>query len=364
MHDLFAVYGHLGTSDEFRRKAVFAVSVSVIAIAVVALVWIGRHVLLLLFAGCIGALILSTLTDWVKSKLRLQRGLAFALVVVSLFALFGLGIWFRGPVLAHHIVDLQSDIPSALGRIRSRLELQDWGHWLISQITASDQISRGLAFVASGIGGAMVVTGATIAGLFLVIISSLYLGAEPATYLRGVEALLTLPTRNLVNACLREASRTLKTWLLAKAVSMTTIGTIVCLGLLMLQVPLAGTLGVIAGLLTFIPNLGPILSALPAALLAFGVSPVKGLLTILLFCLAHFLEGNLVTPLAERRIVRLPPALTLTVQLLLGSVTGALGVALAAPFTAFLLAVAGVLLRSKENENEPLTASRLELSRP
>jgi AI-2E family transporter len=74
--------------------------------------------------------------------------------------------------------------------------------------------------------------------------------------------------------------------------------------------------------MTFIPNLGPILSVFPAALLAIAISPGKGLLTVLLFALVHFLEGNIITPLLRRPIVRLPPALTLTVQLLLAVIEG------------------------------------------
>lgn len=139
----------------------------------------------------------------------------------------------------------------------------------------------------------------------------------------------------------------LRAWLLAKPVSMATIGVLVTIGLFVIRVPLAGTLGILAAFLTFIPNLGPILSVIPAALLAFAVSPTKGVLTMAWYCVAHFLEGNVITPLAERKIVRLPPALTLAVQLLLASVAGALGVALAAPLTAVMLGVADVLLPSE-----------------
>lgn len=100
------------------------------------------------------------------------------------------------------------------------------------------------------------------------------------------------------------------------------------------------TLGIIAACLTFIPNIGPILSVVPAGLLAFAASPTKGLLTVVLFFLVHFIEGNFLTPLAEREIVELPPGLTLAVQLFLGSITGVLGIALAAPITAALMGIA------------------------
>jgi predicted PurR-regulated permease PerM len=126
--------------------------------------------------------------------------------------------------------------------------------------------------------------------------------------------------------------------------SMAAIGAIVWIGLWGLGVPLAGTLGMIAALFTFIPNVGPVLSVVPAALLGLAIGPLKGLFVVMLFVFVHFLEGNLITPLLERKIVRLPPALTLTAQLLLAIIAGPLGVALAAPFTAAALGAFQILL--------------------
>ena len=185
----------------------------------------------------------------------------------------------------------------------------------------------------------MYLTASTFLGLFLITITSLYLAAEPDFYLRGIRRVLPAAHRAKIEACFASATKMLRVWLLAKAFSMVVIGIFVTVGLVALRIPLAGTLGTIAGLLTFIPNLGPILSVVPAALLAFAISPMKGILTIALFIVAHLLEGNIVTPIAERKIVTLPPALTLAVQLMLATVTGILGVALAAPLTAVMLGI-------------------------
>jgi predicted PurR-regulated permease PerM len=205
-------------------------------------------------------------------------------------------------------------------------------------------VSRALSMAISGIGGAVNITISTIAALFLIILTSVYLSVEPDFYHRGIRRIVPSASRPTFDACLASAIARLRAWLLAKVVSMTAIGLFITFGLLALHVPLAGTLGLIAALLTFIPNLGPFISVLPAALIAFAISPMKGILTVALFCVAHFLEGNIITPIAERKIASLPPALTLALQLLLGSATGALGVVLAAPFTAVLLGVLQVLL--------------------
>jgi predicted PurR-regulated permease PerM len=333
--------------DRFRKRTVFVVLFCVASIVALLLLWQARSILLLLFAGYIGALILTTVTARFQSWFHLRRrGLAFAIVIGAAVALFAVSIWLRGPALLQQAGNLRIDISAAVGELTSRIQAQGWGRWVIAHSGDSSQISRALSMMLSGVGGAVYLTASTIAGLFLVAMTSIYLAAEPDFYLRGIRRILPARNRATFEACFAAATRVLRSWLLAKAISMATIGAFVTVGLLLLGVPLAGTLGIIAALLTFIPNLGPILSVIPAALLAFAVSPTKGILTIAWYCAAHFLEGNVITPLAERKIVRLPPALTLAVQLVMASVAGALGVALAAPLTAVILGVADVLLPS------------------
>ncbi len=330
--------------DSFRKRVVFVVLFCAASIVALLLLWQARSILLLLFAGSIGAVILTTLTTTFQSWFHLRRGLAFTLVIVAAVGLLALSIWLRGPAIVQQVGDLRIDIAAAVEQLASRFQAQGWGRWVIAHTGDSSQISRALSTMLAGVGGAVYLTASTIAGLFLVTMTSIYLAAEPGFYLSGIRRILPVPHRATIEACFAAATRMLRSWLFAKAISMATIGAFVTVGLLVLRVPLAGTLGILAALLTFIPNLGPILSVLPAALLAFGVSPTKGILTVAWYCMAHFLEGNVITPLAERKIVRLPPALTLAVQLLMASVAGALGVALAAPLTAVILGIADVLL--------------------
>ena len=106
------------------------------------------------------------------------------------------------------------------------------------------------------------------------------------------------------------------------------------IGLWLLDVPLALVLGLIAALFTFIPNIGPILSAIPAVLFGLTVSPQQALYVGLLYGGIQVVESYLLTPLVQRKTIELPPALTLAAQVLLGVTFGGLGVALAAPLTA------------------------------
>ena len=331
-------------SNDFNKRAAFIVAICTGVTLIVAVAWMARVILLLLFAGVIGSLVLSTVTDWCQAKFKLRRSLALASVIATFIACVGLGGWISGPTILQQFSDLQTDLPSATHQVLARLRDQTLGRWLLSHFADGDQWAAGLSFALGRIGGALVTTATAIVSLIVVAAVSLYLAAEPEVYLRGLHQLTPVAYRTKLDLCLTSATQMLRSWLVAKALSMLSIGAFISIGLWTLGVPLAGTLGIIAGLLTFIPNLGPVLSFLPAALLAFAIGPTKGLLTLLLFCLAHFIEGNIVTPLLERRIATLPPALTLAVQLVLAILTGSLGVALAAPLTAAGLGILRVVL--------------------
>jgi predicted PurR-regulated permease PerM len=337
---------------DFKHRVIFVVTVIVAILIAIAAIWEARVILLVLFAGCLGALVLATLTSVIQSCLRIPRMVAFAAVLAGVVLTAALGVWLRGPALAQQFSQLQVDVPDAARRLYSSLGDSTWGQWVISNAPEQGEWSSWLSYAASGIKGAVSMIVSTLACLLLVVMASIYLAAEPDFYLRGMQRILPSSIWPKVEACLGAAVRTLRFWLLSRLISMTAIGVIVFAGLWLVGIPLAGTLGAIAALLTFVPNIGPFASALPAALIAFGISPLKGFLTIGVFCLAHLIEGNLVTPVADRQIVKLPPFLTLSMQLLLAPVAGALGVALAAPLLAATLGVVRVLIPA-ESKSEP-----------
>src|ERR1035437_1027969 len=106
--------------DDFKRRAIFIIAVCAAVTAAATIIWVARVILLLLFAGLIGALLLSILTNWTQQKLKLRRGLALATVVVSFAICLGLGIWIRGPALAQQFSDLQINLPSAAHKVLDR----------------------------------------------------------------------------------------------------------------------------------------------------------------------------------------------------------------------------------------------------
>jgi predicted PurR-regulated permease PerM len=180
-----------------------------------------------------------------------------------------------------------------------------------------------------GAGGLLEALGVCAIVFFL----GLYGAAAPDAYTRVVLALVPPERREQWAAMLTEMKTSLTRWLFGRAVAMLTVGVLVALGLFLMKVPLAGTLGVLAGLLTFVEYVGAVVSAVPALLLAISRGPGIVVGVAVLFTVAHVIEGYILTPLLVRSTVRIPPGYTLSAQLLLGSIFGAAGLTFATPVT-------------------------------
>ena len=330
--------------DKFKSRVSFTLlAITAIALAVF-LLWIGRVIFLLLFASAIGAVLLTTVAGWIHTRFKIKQGPALALFLCVLVAVFGILVWSQGPNIVQQFADLETDLPVAAHSLLAQVQSHQWGLWLLRQSPDPEQISNGFSFALTRIGGIVLSSATILAGLVIVLSLSIYFSAEPAMYYNGIRRAIPEDYRERLDACAASVAQILRWWVLAKLISMTMVGCLISIGLWIVGVPLAGPLGIIAAVMTFIPNVGPLISVIPAALLALAISPTKGLLALLVFAIVFTLEGYVVTPLLERNIVRLPPALTLSMQLLLAAVAGPVGVALAAPFAAAILGVLTVLL--------------------
>jgi predicted PurR-regulated permease PerM len=179
--------------------------------------------------------------------------------------------------------------------------------------------------------------------LVIVLFIGVYAAVEPSIYRRGFLVLIPPQHRDRTGKVISEVVDTLRWWLIGKFISMTIIGVLTTVGLWIMGIPLALALGIIAAIFTFIPNIGPLLSAIPAVLLGLIDSPQQALYIAALYVGIQTVESYMITPLIQRKTVSLPPALTLSAQVLLGVIFGGLGVALATPMTAAALVLSRML---------------------
>ncbi len=133
--------------------------------------------------------------------------------------------------------------------------------------------------------------------------------------------------------------RALRWWIVGRAFSMIAVGVLTMMGLFIIGLPLAPALSIIAGLLTFVPYIGPLFSAIPAILVALVEGPLVIVYVIIVYIIVQQLENHLITPLVQKRAVSIPPVVLLTAQLLIGILFGLFGVLLATP-----LAIVSIIL--------------------
>jgi predicted PurR-regulated permease PerM len=173
----------------------------------------------------------------------------------------------------------------------------------------------------------------------VVIVVGIYLAAQPGLYVRGFLHLLPFHVRARAAEIFREVGFVLRRWMIAQLIPMVVIGILTAVGLKIIGVEMWLTLGILAALFNFIPNFGPFISFIPAALFAIADDPSKVLWVVALYVFAQSLEGYVLTPLVQRKAVELPPALLILTQVLMGTLGGGIGLVLAAPLTAAALVV-------------------------
>jgi predicted PurR-regulated permease PerM len=248
----------------------------------------------------------------------------------------GVAGWLMAPQISQQTQDLTATIPKAVTHFRAALEGHEFLRSILKQLPSTEQLTKNIGLVFSGVFDA-------IGNFAIILFVGVYLAVQPRIYIDGIVVLVPHGKRQRIREVMNEIGLTLGQWLTGKVISMVIVGVVTSVGLGLLGVPLALVLGILAGLLDFIPYLGPIMAGGPAVLIAFTESPTLGLYVILLFVAIQIVEGYLLLPLIERKTVSMPPALTILMQVLLGALFGLTGVALATPLTAVLAVLIAML---------------------
>ena len=362
----------------FARRALIAVGLAIAFAAIAMFLWYSMYVLLLAFAAVLVGVLLRGAAEWVAQRLGIRPGWGLGIVVLALVGFFVLLGFFAAPRIVREAENLADRIPQSLQKADASLRKQSWGRRLLgdngggggqpasrpatqpaaqssgqpasqpasqpSTQPAGNQTVMDKVMAAGSGDGAM--KRATrfanqllhgLLALFVVLVTGIYLAAAPRMYVEGVVMLAPHARRRRYREVMARLAYVLRWWMIGQLIPMVVIGVLTAVGLKVIGVPMWLFLGLLAALFNFIPNFGPLISGVPAFLLALADSPTKAMWVVALYIFAQSLEGYVLTPLVQRRAVELPPALLILFQVLAGLLLGALGVVLAAPLLAVVV---------------------------
>ena len=362
------------------------------------LVWIAHPVVFLFFLGVLFGLPLAQGTDWLEKR-KVPRALGAAIILTVFLGLLTAGAVGMAPILRAQSKELQDRLPEAMDKIDAWLGHRANGVLgiLFNAESSSDTLRTAAAqraavqadsteqgevvtdsaltepqtvpagavahkpttradTVAAGgnlrreiakqfrgaqnsflrmLTSTFAVTGAFLLVLFI----AAYIGVDPALYHGGMLELFPPRQRPRVALTLASLATTLRRWLVTQLIAMLVIGAVTTVFLFVIHVKAALPLGILAGILKFIPIVGSIFAAIPAIAMAFIDSPHKALVVGIGYLLIQFIENHLLVPILMKRGVNIPPALTLGIQALMALLFGFLGLLVAVPLLAAILTI-------------------------
>lgn len=333
-----------------RERAVRALIAVAIAAGVGLLLligWLAWRLLLLAFAGVLLAVLMRGAADWLRRHTGVGEGPALAAVLLLLAVLVVGGAALVGTQIAQQTGQLIEAVSGAAQQGREQLASSEWGRWMLRQAREGGApISPGEVLVRlTGYAGTAL--GALVDAL-VVLFVALYLAINPRQYLDGAVRLVPPRGRPRARRLFADIASTIRAWLLGRLLAMVLVGIVIFAGLWLLDVRLALALALLAFLLEIIPNIGPVIAAIPALLVAAPDGLTQTALVAGLYLVVQNLEGYVLTPLIQQRTVELPPALTILFLVLLGTQAGALGALVAAPLLAVLIVVVRELYLKEE----------------
>lgn len=321
-----------------HRNFIQKILIIVVFALILAVSWQGAEVILLIFAGGLLAIFFRSLSETLSKYTSLSHSLALTVVLILLVGLFAIGGWFLAPSVERQFIELSDQLPAVYQQAQRQLSRYPLGRKIVENMPSPQHFVFGTKStnIFSRVTGMFSTIFDVVVNVLIVLMTAVYFAFSREIYKKGILKLVPKNREKRAREILSVIHNTLKSFLLGISASMTINGILTFLGLWFLGIPFAIPLGIIAGLMSFIPNIGPLIAGFPAVIIALSLSPTQALYVSILYLAVQNLDGFLITPLIQKRAVSIPPVLIIAAQLLLAVIFGFLGLLLAVPLVAIV----------------------------
>jgi len=324
--------------DDSDARFIRRIVLTLLILAVTAALFRAGDLLILAFGSILGAIVIHAIADLYADHLPIGPKRSLTLSIATVLAVLGFLAWLFGVAFRQQLNTLVTQLPILIDQLAAWASQSPVGAKVVDAVRAAYAGSR----VAQDIGGIVSGAGEFVLNCLLLLVGALFFAADPKIYERGFLLLIPRSMRPAMEDALFDTGSTLRLWLRAQLIQMTTMGVLVGVGLAIAGVPSAAALGLLTGLSEFVPYVGPIAAMLPALGLAAqgGNGAIIG--TLITFAVVRLVQTNAITPFVTSRVVAIPPAVTLFAIIGIGTIFGLFGLF----FSAALLIVAFTLIRS------------------
>ncbi len=299
--------------------------------------------LLVIFGGIVFAAMIDGGARLLGRVMPIGRGWRIAIVLIATALFLVWAAYFTGSQIASQAAEMPAIIERQVQR------LLGWARGHGFNIDAGDfngimqQMATGVGPVTRALGGLI----GFLTTMFLIVVLGIYIAVEPRLYERGIAWMLPVEERPYLAETINRMSFALRRLLAGRLLGMAIEGIATWLALAAYGVPMAALLGLLTGLLAFLPNIGAPISGALMVLVGFSGGTEMGLYCVAVYVVVQVVDSNIIIPMVAKKTVDLAPALVLGAQLIFGVMFGILGLALADP----LIALAKILLERRSERN-------------
>ena len=327
--------------SEFARRVVVATGIVALFLAVGAAAVLAYNAILLVFVSVLLAILLRAGSD-ALAKLGGSSGLWLVIILLGVVAVVGAGGYFAGATVAAQFDQLSKDLPKSIEDARAWLSDRQWGQEAINRMPDKPEALAGYNF-SDQVGGLFRTTFGVLGDIIVVVFMTLYLAASPQMYIDGLLTLVPPRHRDRGRQVVISLGFHLRWWMIGRMVSMVEVGVLTGVALYFLGVSQYLVIGLIAGLLTALPYIGPIVAAVPVLVAAAIHGPTTAAYALAAYTAINMFDNYVVTPMVAERFVNLPPLIAIVAIVIAGALFGIVGMIVASPLAVIILVLVKML---------------------
>jgi len=316
--------------SKYSSKILIAVGIIIVFFILISLLYNISHLLLLLFISILIAIFLDGTASYLHKKFKISHPWAIFIVIVLVICLIGISGYLLGPPVNNQMSKLAESIPQAINDIESSLRQSKAGRFILSGVPDFSGKDNGKT-IELFTGAFSSVLGGLVDAI-LVLVLGIYLSIKPSLYIDNLILLIPQKKRERAHEITWKLGHALKYWLLGRLIIMVSMTILTTVVLFVIGLPLPFALGIITGMLAFVPYLGAFIAFVPVLLVALSESSTMAVYASIAYVVLHNIEGYVLTPIIQEHVISIPPGFLLVMQIIMYILFGPLGVLVATPF--------------------------------